>query len=573
MRTQQQILNLYDLWRQEASGDPDLLGELSAISGSENDIAERFYTDLVFGTGGLRGLIGAGTNRVNIYTLGRATAGLCRYLFSVSDSPCVAIAYDSRIKSELFARHAARTLAKHGVVVHIFSKLMPTPTLSFAVRRLGCDAGIVITASHNPAAYNGYKVYGADGGQITPDQADCILAQMEKCDYFESDPLPSFEDGLMSGKIRLIDDDLVTAYIDAVKSQSIRNDTDGRDALKIVYTPLYGAGRDCVLRVLAESGFQNVTVVPEQEFPDGNFPTCPYPNPEMREALTLGLDLLKKTQGDLLLATDPDCDRVGIAVRDGEDYLLLTGNEVGVLLFDYICQSRMELGTMPARPVLVKTIVTTEMVVPIAKRYDVEVRDVLTGFKFIGEVIGCLEQQGEQDRYIFGFEESYGYLSGGFVRDKDAVNGSLLIAEMAAYYRKQGRTLKAVLLDLYREYGYYVSHLQSLPFEGRDAIKSMQGFIAAVRDNPPAIIEGVAVSAFSDYLRATVRLFDGQTRRIDLPASDILRFDLADGSSVVVRPSGTEPKLKIYYSVRSDSAQASQSLIDRYGAYFSALFR
>ena len=570
MRTQTEIRQIYADWLRKAVDDPDLPVELHAVEG--NDIVERFYTDLAFGTGGLRGLIGAGTNRMNIYTVARATEGLCRYLFTLSKAPGVAIAYDSRIKSELFARHAACILANRGVHVHIFQKLMPTPTLSFAVRAKKCDAGIVITASHNPAAYNGYKVYGADGCQITLEAADRILEEMEQCTSFLENKLPSFEALMQSGLIAFIGGDTVTEYIDAVKSQSIISDPAGRKDLRIVYTPLNGAGLDCVLRVLRETGFPNVSVVPQQQFPDGHFPTCPYPNPEMREALSLGLELLKKTQGDLLIATDPDCDRVGIAVRDGESYELLSGNEVGVLLFDYICKNRTELKTMPARPVLVKTIVTTEMVMPIAARYGVEVINVLTGFKFIGEQIGLLEKAGELDRYIFGFEESYGYLSGGFVRDKDAVNGSELICEMAAHYRAQGRTLTGVLEDLYSEYGTYLNYLQSLPFEGRDALLTMQTLIGKLRDNPPSAIEGVAVSALSDYLSSTTKNPDGKTMPIDLPSSDVLRFDMQDGCTVVVRPSGTEPKLKIYYSIKAATKPEAQALLDRFKAYFTGLF-
>jgi phosphoglucomutase len=572
VRTQQQISSLYAQWVQGVGDDPELSAELRAVSGNDDEIAERFYIDLAFGTGGLRGLLGAGTNRMNIYTVGRAARGLCRHLLAQNPSPSVAIAYDSRINSERFARHAARVMAQMGVRAHIFDRLMPTPALSFAVRALSCDAGIVITASHNPAAYNGFKAYGADGCQITPEQAESIYALMGDIPYFTPDAPASFEALVAQGDIRLIGPEVVTAYIDAVKAQCLRQDSAGRDAIAIVYTPLNGAGRECVLRALDECGFTRISVVDEQLEPDGNFPTCPSPNPETKEALKLGLELLERTRGDLLLATDPDCDRVGIAVRDGEDYALLTGNEVGVLLLDYICQSRAAHHTMPERPVCVKTIVTTEMTNPIARRYGVEVREVLTGFKFIGEQIGLLERQGEAHRYIFGFEESYGYLSGTYVRDKDAVNGALLIAEMAAHYLNQGKTLIDVLKGLYQTYGYYLNHLQSIPFEGRNAIAAMNAMIAALRADPPAMIEGVGVRTFTDYLAATLTRADGSQAPTGLPPSDGLRFDLDDASAVVIRPSGTEPKLKIYYSVKADSPAAAQASIQRYAAYFSALF-
>ena len=572
MRTKHHINDIYAIWLHNAVDDADLVDELKALAGNEDGITDRFYTDLVFGTGGLRAVIGAGTNRVNIYTIGRATLGLARTLLSRTKSPSVAIAYDSRIKSELFARHAACILAGHGITVHIFEKLMPTPALSFAVRALHCDAGIVITASHNPAQYNGYKAYGEDGCQITPDVADRILVEMEKCPYFPDEPTSSFKALLDRGDIRFISPTVVTSYIEAVKAQSIVTNRAGRNELSILYTPLNGSGRDCVLRVLSESGFTRVQMVPEQEYPDGHFPTCPVPNPETREALSLGLDLLKSIQGDLLIATDPDCDRVGIAVRDGDEYALLSGNEVGILLFDYICKNRSVLNTMPNNPVLIKTIVTTEMVVPIAETYGVEVRDVLTGFKYIGEQIGLLEKAGEVDRYIFGFEESYGYLSGGYVRDKDAVNGTMLICEMAAHYHAKHKTLRKVLDDLYSQYGTYINHLQSLPFEGRDGLMTMQALIARLRDNPPDRIDEVSVLAFSDYLHATKNMADGQILPLDLPLSDVLRFDLANNSTVVIRPSGTEPKLKIYYSAKADTKQAAQRLIERYITFFTALF-
>ena len=431
------VQELYKLWLEKAVEDGDLQTELKSIAGNENEINDRFYRSLEFGTGGLRGVIGAGTNRLNIYTIRRATQGLADYVNEAFKNPSVAIAYDSRIKSDVFAKNAAGVLAANGIKVYIYSELMPTPMLSFAVRELKCDAGIVITASHNPAKYNGYKVYGDDGCQMTLEAAEIVLNKINAVDMFDGVKIVQFEDGLANGMIEYIKDDVLEAYYNNVIAQGINVDLCATSGLKVVYTPLNGSGNKPVRNILNKIGIKDIVVVAEQENPDGNFTTCPYPNPEIKEALDLGLKLCEKEKPDLLLATDPDCDRVGIAVPSGDGYELFTGNEVGAMLLEYICSERTCRGTMPKNPVTVKTIVTTDLVKAIAKEYNVEVIEVLTGFKFIGEQIGFLEDKGEESRYIFGFEESYGYLAGTYVRDKDAVVASMLICEMAAFIERK----------------------------------------------------------------------------------------------------------------------------------------
>lgn len=542
--------------------DPDLTAELEAMAASENETAieDAFYRDLEFGTGGLRGVIGAGTNRMNVYTVAKATQGYSNYLKKNFKEPSAAIAYDSRIKSDMFARTAAQVFAANGVRVFLYSELMPTPALSFAVRKLECSGGIVVTASHNPAKYNGYKVYGADGCQITTETAKAIQAEIEAVDMFCGVESIEFEDGISAGTISYIGDDVVTAFLDAVSSQSLCGGEEIDKNVSIVYTPLNGTGLKCVTRCLRENGFTNISVVAEQEKPDGNFPTCPYPNPEIREALELGLRDAKHLGSDLLLATDPDCDRVGIAVRDGEAYVLLSGNEVGMLLLDYICRRRLALGRMPERPVMVKTIVTIDMAKRIAADYGVQVVDVLTGFKFIGEQIGLLERQGEEERYIFGFEESYGYLTGGYVRDKDAVDGSLMICEMFAYYRSHGQSLVDVLNGLYLKYGYCLNTLHSYTFEGAAGFKTMQSIMTGFRERGPMEFLGRKVLSVSDYKQSVTRYADGSQETISLPVSNVLKYEAEENLSVVVRPSGTEPKLKLYLSVSAADREAAARL-------------
>ena len=551
----------YAEWLGNELYDSDLKAELEAIKGDAERINDAFYRDLEFGTGGLRGVIGAGTNRMNVMTVAKASQGYADYLNTEFRNPSVAIAHDSRIKSDLFSETAASVFAANGIKVHMYRTLMPTPSLSFAVRHLSCSGGIVVTASHNPAKYNGYKVYGPDGCQITTKAAEAIQKAINGIDIFKGIKRMPFEEGLKSGQIEWIGEETVNAFIDAVSDQSLLKDNDGDKNLSIVYTPLNGAGLKCVTSCLKKNGYTNIHVVKEQENPDGNFPTCPSPNPEIREALELGLRDVKATGSDILIATDPDSDRVGIAVPNKEgDYTLLTGNETGVLLLNWIATRRKELGLMPERPVAVKTIVTTDMASRIAESYGIEMREVLTGFKYIGEQIGLLEKDGEESRYIFGFEESYGYLTGSYVRDKDAVDGALMIADMTAYYRKRGKSLLDVLAELYAEYGYFYNTLHSYEFEGEAGFEKMKAMTKKLRTEPPASFAGSGVIIRNDYLNSVSTDKDGKETRIDLPVSDVMKFITESGISVVVRPSGTEPKLKIYFSIRAnDKAKASET--------------
>lgn len=564
----------YLLWRSQAISDADLVDELKSIYENENEITERFYKDLSFGTGGLRGIIGAGSNRINVYTIGKTTQGLANFLNKNYKTPKVAIAYDSRIKSDVFSKEAARILAANNISVAMYSELMPTPALSFAVRHLNCNAGIVITASHNPAEYNGYKVYGEDGCQIANDVADAVLEEINNTDIFNDVKRMDFSDALNSGLIKYIGEDDIRAFWDTVSSQTLNKNISNKEKLKIVYTPLNGAGLRCVTNVLKMNDFPNVTVVESQEKPDGHFLTCPYPNPEVKEALCEGLKVCKSCNADILLATDPDCDRIGIAVKHDGEYKLLSGNEVGVLLFDYICKARCINNTMPQNPVCIKTIVTTDMLYPIAQKYGVRVIDVLTGFKFIGEQIGLLEKCGNIEQYIFGFEESYGYLSGTYVRDKDAVNAALLICEMTAFYLNQKLTLIDVIDNLYREFGYYKNALKSFTFVGKSGFEKMEAIMAGLRKNPPPQINDRNIVAVYDYLNGVKILMHNSNNKekIDLPPSNVLKFILADNISIVVRPSGTEPKLKVYVSIVSDSCDNSKKLADSFCDYFEDWF-
>ena len=552
-----EVLSRWNKWNQEVLEDPDLIDELKSIQQNNRELEDHFYRDLEFGTGGLRGIIGVGTNRMNIYTVGKATQGYANYLNQKCSCPSVAIAYDSRIKSDVFARRAACILAANGIKVHLYQELMPTPSLSFAVRYLECSGGIVITASHNPAKYNGYKVYGSDGGQITTETANSILNEINNIDPFSDVKYMDFDAALSQKLIVYIEEKTVTAYIEAVSTQALCGDEINKN-ISVIYTPLNGSGLHCVMRTLKENGFTNIAVVKEQEQPDGNFPTCPYPNPEMKEALALGIQYASQLGSELLLATDPDCDRVGTAVKSADGYELLSGNEMGLLLFDYICRRRIALGKMPHNPILVKTIVTTDLAKLIAADYGVEVIDVLTGFKFIGEQIGLLEEKGEAERYIFGFEESYGYLSGGFVRDKDGVNASLLICEMFAYYKSHGQTLLEVLDALYKKYGYCLNTLRIYTFEGAEGFDTMTKIMENFRTAAPTAIAGKAITAISDYKTSVTSNTDGSKTIINLPQSNVMKFLLEGNTSVVIRPSGTEPKLKLYISVSAASRREAE---------------
>lgn len=565
---------LYALWCEKAVDDPDLQTELKSIAGDDEAILDRFYRDLEFGTGGLRGVIGAGSYRLNIYTIRRATQGLADYVkeaFPVN--PSVAIAYDSRIKSDVFAKEAAAVLAANGIKAYIYNELMPTPMLSFAVRELNCSAGIVVTASHNPAKYNGYKVYGADGCQLTLGAAEIVLKNINNVPMFDGAKVIPFEKGLEDGTIEYIKQEVITNYINKVAEQGIHTDLCAASGLKVVYTPLNGTGNKPVRMILNKIGITDVTVVPEQEYPNGNFPTCPFPNPEIKEALALGLKLCESVQPDLLLATDPDADRVGIAVPDGKgDYVLFTGNEVGAMLLEYICAERTKLGTMPEDPIAVKTIVTTDIAKAIAEEYGVKIIDVLTGFKFIGEQIGFLEDKGEEDRYIFGFEESYGYLAGSYVRDKDAVVASMLICEMAAFYRTKGISMLQARENMYKKYGVYTHTQKSFTCEGATGMQKMKELMTMLRTDTPKEIGGLAVIRFDDYLASTsVDCNTGDKTMLTLPKSDVLTFALEGNASVIIRPSGTEPKIKAYYTTTGATKADADALEEKISADFQRI--
>lgn len=536
----------YQLWCKKAVGDPDLVKELNSIKDDEAAISDAFYKDLEFGTGGLRGVIGAGTNRMNIYTVGKASQGLAAYVNSVKQNGKIAVAYDSRIKSELFAHTAASVFAANGIKVYIYKELMPTPMLSYAVRRLGCDAGVVVTASHNPAKYNGYKAYGPDGCQLGLEAADYVLSIMNKVDIFDEVKTVDFDTAVKDGKIEFIGDDVIEDYLNCVLACRVAPEADVK-SLKVIYTPLHGSGNKPVRSILSKIGVENVTVVPEQEMPNGNFPTAPYPNPEIRQAFECALKLAETVKPDLLLATDPDCDRVGIAVNTGDDYKLLSGNDVGALLLDFVLSRRKANGTLPKNPIAVKTIVTTELCRKIAADYGCELRDVLTGFKFIGEQITQLEEKGEENRFVFGFEESYGYLGGTYVRDKDAVIASMLICEMVAFYKAKGLLLTDVLDGLYKKYGYYFCSQKSFTCEGESGMKRIAGIMDTLRRETPAEIANEKVIRADDYEKSLSRnLENGTESKITLPVSNVLCYYMSDGSSLIVRPSGTEPKIKLY---------------------------
>ena len=543
------VHEMYDRWLNAQLDDPDLKPELESIRDNENEIRERFAVALKFGTAGLRGVIGAGTNRMNIYTVRQATQGLANWVKTQGGSQTVAISYDSRIKSDVFARAAAEVLAANGVQVRIYPELMPVPALSFATRYYRCNAGIMITASHNPAKYNGYKAYGPDGCQMTDNAADAVYAEIQKTDILEGAKTLPFAEGIEKGLIQYVGDDCKEALYTAIKSRSVRPGLCKTAGLKLVYSPLNGSGLVPVTRVLNDIGITDITIVPEQKNPDGNFPTCPYPNPEIFEALRLGLELAEKQNADLMLATDPDADRVGIAVRcKNGSYELLSGNEVGVLLLDYICAGRIEQGTMPKAPVACKSIVSTPLADAVAAHYGVECRNVLTGFKWIGDQIARLEAAGEVDRFIFGFEESYGYLAGPYVRDKDAIIGSMLICEMAAYYRSIGSSIKERMEQIYAQYGRYLNKVDSFEFPGLSGMDKMAAIMDGLRKQPITELAGIAVVKTQDFEKA---------EETGLPAANILTYALADGSTVIVRPSGTEPKIKIYFTTKgADLAQA-----------------
>ena len=548
-------LDDYKRWATAELEDGKLTQELKQIEGDDEQIKDRFAVALKFGTAGLRGVLGAGTNRMNIYVVRQATQGLANWVKTQGGTQTVAISYDSRINSDVFAKNAACVLAANGIKVRIYDALMPVPALSFATRYYHANAGIMITASHNPARYNGYKAYGPDGCQMTDDAAAVVYAEIQKTDVLTGAKPVSFEEGLSSGMIQYVGDDCKEALYDAIKARSVRPGLCKTAGLKLVYSPLNGSGLVPVTRVLHDIGIDDITIVPEQKDPDGNFPTCPYPNPEIFEALRLGLELAEKNGADLMLATDPDADRVGIAIRcpDGS-YQLVSGNEVGVLLLDYICQGRIEKGTMPANPVAVKSIVSTPLADKVAASYGVEMRNVLTGFKWIGDQIARLEAAGEVERFIFGFEESYGYLAGSYVRDKDAIIGSMLICEMAAYYRSIGSSIKERLEAIYAKFGRYLNKVDSFEFPGLSGMEKMAGIMDGLRKAPPKEIGGYAVTKVTDYK---------DTEKTGLPSANVLIYDLEGGATVVVRPSGTEPKIKTYFTTLGKDLTEAQAQKDK----------
>ena len=545
----------YERWLNTDLEDADLRPELAGIEGNDDEIKERFALALKFGTAGLRGVLGAGTNRMNIYVVRQATQGLANWVKTQGGSQTVAISYDSRLKSDVFAKTAVGVLAANDIQVRIYDALMPVPALSFATRYYKCNAGVMVTASHNPAKYNGYKAYGPDGCQLTDDAAAVVYEEIQKTDVLTGAKYMSFAEGVEKGLIHFVGDDCKKALYDAIESRQVRPGLCKTAGLKLVYSPLNGSGLVPVTQVLKDIGVTDITIVPEQEYPNGYFTTCSYPNPEIFEALELGLNLAKEKGADLMLATDPDADRVGIAMKcpDGS-YELVSGNEVGVLLLDYICAGRIEKGTMPENPVAVKSIVSTPLADAVAKHYDVELRNVLTGFKWIGDQIAKLEADGEVDRFIFGFEESYGYLAGPYVRDKDAVIGSMLICEMAAYYRSIGSSLKQRMEEIYSEYGRYLNKVDSFEFPGLTGMDKMASIMQGLRDNPPTDIGGVKVVKATDYKK---------TEETGLPAANVLIYSMEDGATVIVRPSGTEPKIKTYFTTLGKDLAEAQAKKDQ----------
>ena len=557
-------LEAYKRWMETELEDAALSAELASIEGNEEEIKDRFAVALSFGTAGLRGVLGAGTNRMNIYVVRQATQGLANWVKTQGGNQLVAVSYDSRINSDVFAKETAKVLAANGIKVRIYDALMPVPALSFATRYYEANAGVMVTASHNPAKYNGYKAYGPDGCQMTDDAAAVVYDEIQKTDILTGAKIMSFEEGMAAGLIEYVGDDCKEALYDAIKARSVRPGLCKTAGLKLVYSPLNGSGLVPVMRILNDIGIDDITIVPEQKYPDGNFPTCPYPNPEIFEALRLGLELAVKEGADLMLATDPDADRVGIAMKcpDGS-YELVSGNEVGALLLDYICAGRIEKGTMPANAVAVKSLVSTPLADAIAAHYGVEMRNVLTGFKWIGDQIAQLEAAGEVDRFIFGFEESYGYLAGPYVRDKDAVIGSMLICEMAAYYRSIGSSLKQRMEEIYAQYGRYLNKTDSYEFPGLSGMDKMAGIMADLRQNPPAAIGEYKVVKVIDYKKP---------EETGLPAANVLVYKLEGGAEAIVRPSGTEPKIKTYFTTLGKDLAEAQAQKDALAAAMKPIF-
>ena len=556
------IKELYNEWLEKATADPDLIAELEAIKGNDEEIADRFYKCLEFGTAGLRGVIGAGTNRMNVYTVGQATQGLADFLNKNFENPSIAIGYDSRIKSDYFSREAAKILAANGIKVYIFDELEPTPCLSYAIRRYKTSSGIILTASHNPGKYNGYKCYDSNGYQMTDAAAAETYGYIQKVDYFTGIKSMDFDEAVEQGLIEYIGEETIEAFLREVQKQCVNPGICEKAELRVIYTPLNGTGNKPVREILKRIGIKEVYVVPEQELPDGNFPTCPYPNPEIKQAFEYALKMNGDIKADILLATDPDCDRVGIAVPDKNgEYVLMSGNEVGAMLLNYLLSQKKTQGTLPENAIAVKSFVSTDLAQTIAEKYGCTFKNLLTGFKYIGELITELEAQGRENEFVMGFEESYGYLAGTHARDKDAVVASMLICEMAAYYKTQGKTLAMVMDDIYSEFGYYCNTVKSYEFDGAAGMKKMADIMENLRNAPPAEIAGMRVVYADDYKTGVSKNTEtGEETEIDLPRSNVLSYKLAGGNGVIVRPSGTEPKIKAYVTAIGDSRAAAQEL-------------
>lgn len=556
---------LYDLWLEKAVADPDLKKELLSIKGNDDEILDRFYRELEFGTAGLRGVIGAGTNRMNYYTVGRATQGLADFLNKHFDKPSIAIGYDSRIKSEYFSVEAAKTLAANGIKVYLYKELEPTPCLSFAIRHFKTSSGIILTASHNPAKYNGYKCYNENGYQMTDEEAEETYGFIQKVDYFDGIKTMDFDEAVEKGLIEYMGQDVIDLFLDEVIKQCVNPGICEKADLNVIYTPLNGTGNKPVRKILDRIGVKKVTVVPQQENPDGNFPTCPFPNPEIKQAFECALELAKSVKPDLLLATDPDCDRVGIAVNDGNgEYQLMSGNEVGAMLLNYLLSQKKEQGKLSENSIAVKSFVSTDLAEVIAKKYNCTFKNLLTGFKYIGELITQLEKEGKADNFVMGFEESYGYLAGTHARDKDAVVASMLICEMAAYYKTKGKTLIDVMNELYDEFGYYCNTVQSYTFEGASGMQKMADIMDGLRVNVPVQFAGYKVTKIDDYKTSISTAVDTKEEsKITLPKSNVLAYTLTDGNKVIVRPSGTEPKIKAYITAIGTSEDNATEIANK----------
>lgn len=566
---------LYNEWLEKAVIDPDLKAELESIRDNEDEILDRFYRSLEFGTAGLRGVIGAGTNRMNYYTVCQATQGLADFLNKHFENPSIAIGYDSRIKSDYFSIEAAKVLAANGVKVYLYKELQPTPCLSFAIRYFKTSSGIILTASHNPAKYNGYKCYNANGYQMTDEEADETYSFIKKVDYFTGIKTMDFDEAVAQGRIEYMGDEVIDAFLDEVVKQCINPDVIKDAGLKVIYTPLNGTGNKPVRKILDRIGVKEVYVVPEQELPDGNFPTCPFPNPEIKQAFECALKMAEEIKPDLLLATDPDCDRVGIAVKDSDGgYKLMSGNEVGAMMLNYLLSQKQAKGTLGKNSIAVKSFVSTDLAEVIAHKYNCTFKNLLTGFKYIGELITQLESEGRADDFVMGFEESYGYLAGTHARDKDAVVGSMLICEMAAYYKAQGKSLAEVMDSIYDEFGYYFNTVSSYTFEGASGMEKMADIMDSLRENAPESFAGMQVTMVDDYKTSvSTNTADGSTKPIDLPKSNVLAYTLTDGNKIIVRPSGTEPKIKAYITaIGKDKAQA-QAIADKLLADADALMK